>query len=505
MQRSGTRARSRRPTRPPAAPTPRRRGVVPVAEITPVADDTNATAARAAGAGEGGRDEQQRTPYETTPAPRKSGGLTWAARLADARQGPRARGRQEVSPIASRRPPPRAARTSSPRSPPPRPPASARSGRTTPAELGSGCLTAAHRPVRPRSLERARPASVSPTERQRSCTRPPSSPARPACATARSPAPARRPPSSTASPRRGEVPYDSWEPVPPREWDDVILRGVTAAGDHRHGRCRGRHHRQRRRPAEPHGAVAGRLRHGRGVHLGLDGLPGHRVAEPDQPRARQGGPDRRPLGARALSMAAVFAVRPHPRPAGRGRRRGVHRHAVQGPVVAADRLPRGAARRRAWRTGSTSGSRSLPGGSCWPAACSGSTGVPPTSGGRRPGVRGRFVDPRSARAVPPPGGLGQRRGHRRRRPRACPDSRPRRPAPRARRCRDRRGSAGPARAGDRPPVDRVDHPPSRSRRTVTVTDDDLYTAVLRVHPDRPNLADTVRRTAQRVDPKRKAS
>jgi hypothetical protein len=38
-----------------------------------------------------------------------------------------------------------------------------------------------------------------------------------------------------------------------------------------------------------------------------------------------------------------------------------------------------------------------------------------------------------------------------------------------------------------------------------VTDDDLYTAVLRFHPDRPNLRDTVRRTAQRVDPNRKAS
>lgn len=29
-------------------------------------------------------------------------------------------------------------------------------------------------------------------------------------------------------PSTREVPYDSWEPVPPREWDDVILRGVTA-------------------------------------------------------------------------------------------------------------------------------------------------------------------------------------------------------------------------------------------------------------------------------------
>ncbi|MET9321943.1 hypothetical protein ABZX75_17375 [Streptomyces sp. NPDC003038] len=30
-----------------------------------------------------------------------------------------------------------------------------------------------------------------------------------------------------ASTRR--VPYDAWEPVPPREWDEVILRGVTGA------------------------------------------------------------------------------------------------------------------------------------------------------------------------------------------------------------------------------------------------------------------------------------
>ncbi|NDK24697.1 hypothetical protein FSY75_09450 [Streptomyces sp. TR1341] len=29
-------------------------------------------------------------------------------------------------------------------------------------------------------------------------------------------------------PSTREVPYDGWEPVPPREWDELILRGVTA-------------------------------------------------------------------------------------------------------------------------------------------------------------------------------------------------------------------------------------------------------------------------------------
>lgn len=28
-------------------------------------------------------------------------------------------------------------------------------------------------------------------------------------------------------PSTRRVPYDGWEPVPPREWDDLILRGVT--------------------------------------------------------------------------------------------------------------------------------------------------------------------------------------------------------------------------------------------------------------------------------------
>ena len=70
---------------------------------------------------------------------------------------------------------------------------------------------------------------------------------------------------------------------------------------------------------------------------------------------------------------------------------------------------------------------------------------------------------------------------------------------------------GPPVPGQVPPVLDIARPSIASiireqiQADVTVTDDDLYTAVLRVHPDRPNLRDTVRRTAQRVDPKRKAS
>ena len=136
-----------------------------------------------------------------------------------------------------------------PRSPPPRPPALAKSGRTTPAELGSGCLTAAHRPgplLRPGPYPYRQPrgnnhvrghrAAPHPGVRYRKVTR-------------------TREETTVINgiPSTRDVPYDSWEPVPPREWDDVILRGVTALAITVTVVAVRRHHGQRRRPPSPAG------------------------------------------------------------------------------------------------------------------------------------------------------------------------------------------------------------------------------------------------------------